>query len=65
MSNGFSSRHQSQSKELINYQSLHVLGKRTRQENGLVELTKKFIELLIQADQNTIDLNDAVELLKV
>lgn len=27
----------------INYQSLNILGKRARQENGLVELTKKFI----------------------
>lgn len=27
----------------INYQSYSILGKRARQENGLVELTKKFI----------------------
>lgn len=34
-------------------------GNRTsgRKENGLVELTKKFIELLKEADEQTLDLN--------
>ncbi|CAI2360569.1 unnamed protein product [Moneuplotes crassus] len=38
---------------------------RTRQENSLGELTKKFIELIKQSENNTIDLNYAVEQLDV
>ena len=33
---------------------------RTRQENSLGELTKKFIRLLQESEQKCIDLNDAV-----
>lgn len=40
-------------------------GKRGRKENGLVELTKKFINLLKQAPNQTLDLNEAVQLLRV
>ena len=35
-------------------------GGRGRKENGLVELTKKFIDLLKEAPKQTLDLNDAV-----
>ena len=42
-----------------------VLGKRGRKENGLVELTKKFISLLKEAPNQTLDLNEAVTLLSV
>ena len=49
----------------INYQSFSILGKRTRQENGLVELTKKFIQLLKEAPEQCVDLNDAVTKLNV
>jgi hypothetical protein len=38
---------------------------RTRQENSLGELTKKFIELIKHSDNNTIDLNYAVDQLNV
>ena len=31
-----------------------------RKENGLVELTKKFIDLLKEAPEQTLDLNKAV-----
>ena len=41
------------------------MGKRTRQENGLVELTKKFIQLLQEAPDQCIDLNEAVGNLSV
>lgn len=41
----------------INYSSLNQLGKRARQENGLVELTKKFIDLLRNAPDQCVDLN--------
>jgi len=34
----------------IDYQSFNQQGNRTRQENGLVELTKKFIELIQEAE---------------
>ena len=40
-------------------------GRRGRKENGLVELTKKFINLLKEAPNQTLDLNDAVKLLNV
>lgn len=36
-----------------------------RKENGLVELTKKFIDQLKEAADQTIDLNDAVKVLEV
>jgi len=36
-----------------------------RKENGLVELTKKFIDLLKTAPNQTLDLNDAVGILDV
>ena len=39
--------------------------KKGRKENGLVELTKKFIDLLKEADQQTLDLNEAVKTLEV
>lgn len=35
----------------INYQAFSLLGKRARQENGLVELTKKFIQLIKEAPE--------------
>ena len=41
------------------------MGKRARQENGLVELTKKFIELLRNAEDQCVDLNWAVGELNV
>ena len=41
------------------------MGKRGRKENGLVKLTHKFIDLLKLSPQQTIDLNRAVDLLKV
>jgi len=40
-------------------------GGRTRQENSLGELTKKFIQLIKQSENNTIDLNYAVNQLNV
>jgi hypothetical protein len=40
-------------------------GKKQRQENGLVELTKKFIDLIKRAPQQCVDLNDAVAKLEV
>ncbi len=45
-----------------------TLGKReprNRKENGLVTLTHRFISILKQAPQQTLDLNQAVTLLKV
>ena len=39
--------------------------RRGRKENGLVELTKKFIELLKGAPNQTLDLNEAVKDLDV
>lgn len=45
-----------------------TLGKRERRdrkENGLVTLTHKFISILKQAPEQTLDLNQAVSLLKV
>ena len=36
-----------------------------RKENGLVELTKKFIDLLKEAASQTLDLNEAVKTLEV
>ena len=41
------------------------LGKRLRQENGLVELTKKFIDLIKRAPEQCVDLNEAVGMLEV
>ena len=46
---------------MINYKSFSSAGKRTRQENGLVELTKKFIDLIKGSEGQCIDLNDAVD----
>jgi hypothetical protein len=40
-------------------------GKRQRQENGLVELTKKFIDLIKKAPEQCVDLNEAVGKLEV
>ena len=37
--------------------------RRGRKENGLVELTKKFIDLLKEAHNQTLDLNEAVKTL--
>jgi hypothetical protein len=42
-----------------------MLGKRARQENGLVELTKKFIQLIKDAPEQCVDLNEAVSKLEV
>ena len=39
--------------------------KRGRKENGLVELTKKFIKRLIEADDHCLDLNEAMQVLSV
>lgn len=39
--------------------------KRGRKENGLVELTKKFIKRLIDADDHCLDLNEAMQVLSV
>ena len=39
--------------------------RRGRKENGLVELTKKFIDLLKEAPNQTLDLNEAVKTLDV
>lgn len=39
--------------------------KRGRKENGLVELTKKFIKRLIDADDHCLDLNEAMKVLSV
>ena len=39
--------------------------KKGRKENGLVELTKKFINLLVTADQQCLDLNNAMKILDV
>ena len=39
--------------------------RKCRKENGLVELTKKFINLLKDAENQTLDLNDAVLILRV
>ena len=39
--------------------------RRGRKENGLVELTKKFIDLLRSAENQTLDLNVAVKMLAV
>ena len=40
-------------------------GKKQRQENGLVELTKKFIDLIKRAPEQCVDLNEAVGKLEV
>ena len=37
-----------------------MVGKRTRHENGLVELTKKFINLIKEAPEQCVDLSDTV-----
>jgi len=42
-----------------------VVGKKGRMENGLVELTKKFIKLMRKQENSAINLNDAVRILKV
>ena len=39
--------------------------KKGRKENGLVELTKKFIKLLVDAEQQSLDLNIAMKQLDV
>jgi len=36
-----------------------------RRDTGLVELTKKFISLLVEADNHCIDLNQAMDILSV
>lgn len=38
---------------------------KTRQDNSLSVLTRKFVELIKKSDQNTIDLNEAVKILSV
>ena len=49
----------------IDYNTFNQNGKRCRKENGLVELTKKFIDLLKEAPNQTLDLNEAVKDLNV
>lgn len=39
--------------------------KKGRKENGLVELTKRFIDLLKEAPNQVLDLNEAVQVLGV
>lgn len=43
----------------------HSTNNKGRKENGLVELTKKFIRLLVRADNQCLDLNRAMETLSV
>ena len=38
---------------------------KTRQDNSLSVLTRKFVELIKRSDNNTVDLNDAVKSLTV
>lgn len=47
--------------------ALHDLNssKKGRKENGLVELTKKFILLLVEAENKCLDLNKAMIILNV
>ena len=40
-------------------------GNQGRKENGLVELTKRFIDLLKEAPSQVLDLNEAVQVLGV
>ena len=49
------------------YTSLHDINssKKGRKENGLVELTKKFIILLVEANEKCLDLNKAMVQLDV
>ena len=49
------------------YMALHDLNssKKGRKENGLVELTKKFILLLVEAPDKCLDLNKAMIILSV
>lgn len=49
------------------YMSLNDINssKKGRKENGLVELTKKFILLLVEAHEKCLDLNKAMVLLDV
>lgn len=51
----------------LDYSSLQnsYSGKKGRKENGLVELTKKFIQLLVEAEQQCLDLNNAMKVLNV
>ncbi len=51
----------------LDYSSLQnsYSGKKGRKENGLVELTKKFIQLLVEAEEQCLDLNNAMTVLKV
>ena len=42
-----------------------MTGKRTRHENGLVELTRNFINLIKEAPEQCVDLNDIVGKLAV
>lgn len=51
--------------KLTKFSCPSFLGKRGRKENGLVKLTHKFIDLLKFSAHQTIDLNRAVDLLKV
>ena len=49
------------------YMALHDINssKKGRKENGLVELTKKFISLLVDAPDQCLDLNKAMVVLEV
>ena len=51
--------------DYLNYGNQDQAKERGRKENGLVELTKKFIDQLKEAADQTIDLNDAVKVLEV
>lgn len=51
----------------MEYMTLHDMNssKKGRKENGLVELTKKFILLLVEAEHKCLDLNKAMVQLNV
>lgn len=53
----------------MNHEYIRILeendNKTGRKVNGLVELTKKFISLLVQSSLKCIDLNEAMKYLKV
>lgn len=52
-------------RNLLDYATFNQNGKRCRNENGLVVLTKKFIQLLKDAPNQQLDLNKAVTNLDV
>lgn len=50
---------------LIKTVNTHLSLEKGRQDNSLSVLTKKFVELIKMSPDNTLDLNHAVEKLKV